>query len=74
MCNYIKNEEVIFKEHDLKLAIQKEIMDKHQEIINTNDIGYLSWQIATQIVDSKKKSKKVNKFFKLLLDKTEIRL
>jgi hypothetical protein len=74
MCNYIKNEEIIFKEHDLKLAIQKEIMDKHQEIINTNDIGYLSWQIATQIVDSKKKSKKVNKFFKLLLDKTEIRL
>lgn len=74
MCNYIKNEEVIFKEHDLKLAIQKEIMDKCQEIINTNDIGYLSWQIATQIVDSKKKSKKVNKFFKLLLDKTEIRL
>lgn len=76
----ISNEEIIFKEHDLKLAIQKEIIDQHSTILSTGDIGYTSWQIATQIVEKQKKSKikkgyeKVNKLLKLFLDKTEIKL
>lgn len=76
----ISNEEIIFKEHDLKLAIQKEIIDQHKEILSTGDIGYTSWQIATQVVEKQKKlsrerkSKKINKLFKIFLDNTEIKL
>lgn len=76
----ISNEEIIFKEHDLKLAIQKEIMDQFGIILSTNDIGYTSWQIATQVVEKQKKiskerkSKKINRFFKIFLDNTEIKL
>lgn len=76
----ISNEEIIFKEHDLKLAIQKAIIENQSEILLTGDIGYTSWQIATQVVEKqkelkkKKKYKKVNKFFKIFLDNTEIKL
>ncbi len=76
----ISNEEVIFKEHDLKLAIQKAIIENQSEILLTGDIGYTSWQIATQVVEEQKKiskerkSKKINKFFKIFLDNTEIKL
>lgn len=76
----ISNEEIIFKEHDLKLAIQKAIIENQSEILLTGDIGYTSWQIATQVVEKQKelkkekKYKKVNKFFKILLDKSEVKL
>ena len=76
----ISNEEIIFKEHDLKLAIQKEIMDNYSSILSTRDIGYTSWQIATQVVENQKKfkkshkNKKFNKILKILLDKSEVRL
>ena len=76
----ISNEEIIFKEHDLKLAIQKEIMDNYSNILSTKDIGYTSWQIATQVVENQKKikknhkNKKFNKILKILLDKSEVRL
>lgn len=80
----ISNEEIIFKEHDLKLAIQKEIMDNYSNVLSTRDIGYTSWQIATQVVEKQKedkqktkqktKGKKFNKILKILLDKTEIKL
>ncbi len=80
MCESIKNEEIIFKEHDLKLAIQAEIMEQHHNILSTGDIGYLSWQIATQVVENQKKikrknkDKKVNKLLKSLLDFSKIKL
>ena len=76
----VSNEEIIFKEHDLKLAIQKEIIDQFDTILSTNDIGYTSWQIATQVVEKQKKismgrrTKKINKFFKIFLDNTETKL
>lgn len=76
----ISNEEIIFKEHDLKLAIQKAIIENQSEILLTGDIGYTSWQIATQVVEKQKElkkennCKKVNKFFKILLDKSEVKL
>lgn len=76
----ISNEEIIFKEHDLKLAIQKAIIENQSDILLTGDIGYTSWQIATQVVEKQKKisrerkNKKINKFFKIFLDNTEIKL
>lgn len=76
----VSNEEIIFKEHDLKLAIQKEIMDRFGEILSTGDIGCTSWQIATQVVENQKKvsrerrTKKVNNLFKIFLDNSEVKL
>ena len=76
----INNEEFIFKEHDLKLAIQKAIIENQSDILLTGDIGYTSWQIATQVVENQKKTKqerkfkKVNKLFKIFLDNTEAKL
>lgn len=42
--------EIVANANDLKLRIQKEIMDKHQELKDTQDIGYTSWQIACAIL------------------------
>lgn len=38
--------------HELKLCIQRIIMERHQEIKDTTDIGFTSWAIANQIVES----------------------
>ena len=42
--------EIVAKTHELKLRIQKEIIDRHQEIKDTTDIGYTSWLIACAIL------------------------
>lgn len=42
--------EIVAKADELKLRIQKEIMDRHQEIKDTTDIGYTSWLIACAIL------------------------
>lgn len=60
------------EKHALKLRIQKELMDRHQEIKDTSDIGYTSWNIASNIVDNypqfaKRKPKKFLDFLKAKL-------
>lgn len=56
--------EIVAKVHDLKLRIQKEIMDRHQEIKDTTDIGHTSWLIACAILKDYEEGKmhKRNKF------------
>ena len=57
--------EIVAKSHELKLRIQKEIMDRHQEIKDTTDIGYTSWLIACAILKDYEE-RKIHKRNKLL--------
>ena len=43
--------EIIIGKEDLKLRIQKGIMDHLADIRNTADIGFTSWEIADLIVE-----------------------
>lgn len=45
-----KRHEIVANAHELKLRIQKEIIDRYQDIKTTQDIGYISWQIACAIL------------------------
>lgn len=57
----IDSEELIIQKHDLKLKIQKQIMDQIENIKNTNDLGYTSWQVAEAVVESIRKDKEDQK-------------
>ena len=64
--------EIVTNAHKLKLRIQKEIMDRQQEIASTTDIGYTSWDIAEKIVstyqqEKPKGSRKIVDFLKAKL-------
>ena len=47
----IENSEIIVKAHDLKLKIQKAVIQDMDILKNTPDIGYSSWLTASRIVD-----------------------
>ena len=48
----LDNQEIVVKQHDLKLLIQKFIMEDHELLKNTPDIGYTSWLTAERIVNN----------------------
>lgn len=74
----IDNSELIVKKHDLKLKIQKHIMENKNEIANSQDIGYTSWVIANAVLDEIKEEKshpqKINKLLNFFIDKGKIKL
>lgn len=53
--------EILTNEEELKLRIQKEIINRHQEVIHTNDIGWTSWDIACKVVEDLDKLKDVKR-------------
>lgn len=57
----IDSGELIIQKHDLKLKIQKQIMDQIENIKNTKDLGYTSWQVAEAVVESIRKDKEEQK-------------
>lgn len=60
----IDNEELIIKQHELKLKIQKAIIEDQQIYKTTPDIGYTSWLTAERIVNDlvvEKESKKAHR-------------
>jgi len=53
--------EIVIDEKDLKLQIQKVIMDNYNDLKNTQDVGYTSWIVAEKVVDKIEKSKEKRK-------------
>lgn len=53
--------EIVIDEKDLKLQIQKVIMDNYNDLKNTQDVGYTSWIMAEKVVDKIEKSKEKRK-------------
>lgn len=53
--------EIIVKDKDLKLQIQEAIMEAHNDLKNTQDIGYTSWVIAEKVVDKIEKNREKRK-------------
>lgn len=59
--------EVVYQKHKLMLRIQKEIIDRREEIANSTDIGWTSWNIAENIVKSLEEERNKDSF-KIFLD------
>lgn len=59
--------EVVYQKHKLMLRIQKEIIDRREEIANSTDIGWTSWNIAENIVRSLEEERNKDPF-KIFLD------
>lgn len=59
--------EVVYQKHKLMLRIQKEVIDRKEEIANSTDIGWTSWNIAENIVRSLEEERKKDPF-KIFLD------
>lgn len=53
--------EIVINEKDLKLQIQKVIMDNYNDLKNTQDVGYTSWVLAEKVVDKIEKNKEKRK-------------
>lgn len=49
--------EIVIKDNDLKLQIQKAIMDAYKDLKDTQDIGYTSWVVAEKVVDNIEKNR-----------------
>lgn len=68
----IDNSELIIKKHQLKLEIQKVIVEELASLKSTNDIGKVSWEIAEKVIENimrtKQASKNVNKILKKVVD------
>lgn len=59
--------EVVYQKHKLMLRIQKELIDRREEIANSTDIGWTSWNIAENIVRSLEEERNKDSF-KIFLD------
>lgn len=72
----IDDSELVVQKHQLKLQIQKTIVENLNNVKNTQDIGRTTWEIAEKIVgeimkrkqDSKQTSQVINKFLKKVVD------
>lgn len=42
--------EIVANAHELKLRIQKEIMERQQYLKDTDDIGFASWVVACAVL------------------------
>ena len=68
----MENSEIIIKQHDLKLKIQKAIMEDIEILKGTPDIGYTSWLTSERIVNEILTEKTIHRkknFIDLILPK-----
>ena len=68
------DQEIVINDHELKLRIQSEIMHRLEDIKNTQDIGYTSWEVATDVVERIKTDKNYRHKSKKFLDIFEAKL